>query len=133
VRKQQYGLDGMMFYYSDRHFHYTEGGGLDLRGPTNMPGLLLSGRVNLNGGFNSVWGAKKHASSTAVRNSVGYYTVYHSVGHSDYSVQITPETGQRVYYVSNYGVASFTVYFRNLSGALSDANFSFSIHGKNYT
>lgn len=134
VRRQQYGLDGMMFFYSDRHFHYTEGAGLDLRGPTNIPGVLLSGSVGLNGGFNVVWGAKKHASSTAIRNALGQYTVYHSIGHSDYSVQITPETSGRAFYVpsANKGISSFVVYFTNLSGTAADANFSFQVSGRNY-
>lgn len=134
VRRQQYGLDGMMFFYSDRHFHYTEGAGLDLRGPTDMPGKLLSGSVGLNGGFNVIWGAKKHASLNAVRNALGQYTVYHSIGHSDYSVQITPETSGRAFYVpsANKGNSSFVVYFTNLSGAAADSNFSFEISGRNY-
>jgi len=134
VRRQQYGLDGMMFFYSDRHFHYTEGAGLDLRGPTDMPGKLLSGSVGLNGGFNVIWGAKKHASLNAVRNALGQYTVYHSIGHSDYSVQITPETSGRAFYVpsANKGNSSFVVYFTNLSGSAADAAFSFEISGSNY-
>lgn len=134
VRYFQLGLNGLMAYYSDNHFHYTETGGFDLRGATNMPGILISGSVASGGGFSSSWGAKKHATLTAQKTATGTYTVYHSVGHSDYSVQITPETDQRVYYVpsANKGTSSFIVYFRNLAGTLSDSAFSFSINGKNY-
>lgn len=136
VKRFMIGQNGLMaFYGANKYMYLNENENIffGLRGITDIPGVLLSGRVNLNGGFYNVWGAKKHASLTAVRNSVGYYTVYHSIEHSDYSVQITPGTDQRNYYVASYGDSSFTVYFRNLSGALSDANFSFSIHGKNYT
>jgi hypothetical protein len=122
-----------MAVYSLMHLYLSETTGLDIKGATNMPGVLLSGRVNLNGGFASIWGAKKHTSLNATRNSAGYYTVYHSVGHSDYSVNISPGTDQRVFYVSTYNDTSFNVYFRNLSGVLSDSNFNFEIVGKNYS
>ncbi len=134
IKRFEFGLDGFMSWYTNNHMHYSESNGLDIQGLTNMPGVLLSGSVGLNGGFNVVWGAKKHASSTAVRNALGQYTVYHSVGHSDYSVQITPETSGRAFYVptANKGTSSFVVYFTNLSGAAADANFSFQITGRNY-
>ena len=134
VRYFQFGLNGFMAFFENNHAHFTELEGWDLRGKTNMPGVLLSGSVGLNGGFNTVWGAKKHASSTAIRNALGQYTVYHSVGHSDYSVQITSETSGRAFYVptANKGTSSFVVYFTNLSGAAADANFSFQITGRNY-
>jgi len=132
IRRFEFARNGFMAFYQNNHMYFSEAGGLDVRGAMNIPGILLSGRVNMNGGFNSIWGAKVHASSTATRNSAGSYTVYHSVGHSDYSVQITPETDQRVFYVSSLGTSSFTVYFKNLSGTLADSAFAFSIHGKNY-
>lgn len=134
VRRFQFGKNGFMAFYSLLHLYLSETDGLDIKGKTNMPGVLLSGTVGINGGFGTVWGAKKHESLTAQRNSIGYYTVFHSIGHTDYSVQITPETDQRVYYVptSGKGADRFNVYFRSLSGSLSDSAFSFSIHGNNY-
>lgn len=135
VKKLVVASDGIAFLdsLSDNYFRLSlqDSTPLRYRGGMDIPGVLASGSVGLNGGFNQVWGAKKHASQTAVRNSVGYYTVYHSIGHTDYTVLITPETDQRVCYVASKGVNSFTVYFRNLSGALSDSNFSFLISGRN--
>jgi len=134
VRRFQIGLNGLMAMYTNIHMHLTEDGGLDYRGKTNMPGVLLSGRVSAGGIFANVWGAKKHDTLTAKWESVGKYTVSHNVGHADYSVQITPETDQRICYIppSSILATSFIVYFRNITGALADAAFSFMINGRNY-
>lgn len=136
VRRQQYGLDGMMFFYSDHHFHFTEGGGLDGRAlpdKWNAPGVLLSASVPSTGGFSNWWGAKKHASSTATKSSVGTYIVYHSVGHTNYQVNIVPHSN-RVCYVGTKTASQFTVYFYTnaSSPSLSDTGFDFQIFGNNY-
>lgn len=134
VRYQQYGLDGMMFFYSNHHFYFTEGKGLDIRGATNMPGMLLSATVNTNGGFLNSWGAKKHASSTAVRNSAGRYTVYHSVGHTNYQVSASPAVANRSHYIVSRGTTNFIIEWRSIgsSPALIDTAFDFQITGNNY-
>lgn len=134
IRRFEWGTNGFMNYRPSGHIHHTEEKGLDVRGATNTPGVLLSGSVASGGGFVNSWGAKKHDTLTAQKTATGTYTVYHSAGHTGYSVQITPETDQRVYYVptANKGTSSFIVYFRNLAGTLSDSNFSFSIMGDNY-
>lgn len=134
IRRFEWGTNGFMNYRPNGHIHHTEEKGLDIRGATNTPGVLLSGSVAIGGGFVNSWGAKKHATLTAQKTATGTYTVYHSAGHTGYSVQITPETDQRVYYIptASKGTSSFIVYFRNLSGTLSDSAFSFSIMGDNY-
>lgn len=135
IKKLVIGSDGISFSdsMSDSFFRLSLQDSIPLRyrGAIDIPGNLLSGSVGLNGGFNQVWGVKKHASSTAIRNSVGYYTVYHSIGHNNYTVLITPETDGRICYVYSKNIGSFNVYFKNLSGALSDSNFSFLISGMN--
>lgn len=133
VREQQYGKDGMMFFYSNNHFHYTENGGLDIKGAINMPGLLFSGSVNSGGGFASWWGAKKHASLNATRQGAGTYAVYHSVGHTNYQVSITPSSN-RTFYIGTKNTNFFIVYFYTnaSSPSLSDTNFDFQITGNNY-
>lgn len=134
VRRQQYGLDGMMFFYSDRHFHYTEGAGLDLRGPTNMPGVLLSGTVASSGGWASVWGAKQ-SSTTPYKNSTGRYTVYHTLGHSNYQVYASAHSANRSFHIVSKGSTNFIIEWRTIgsSPAVSDTAFDFEMVGNNYS
>jgi hypothetical protein len=137
IRQQQYGLDGMMFFYSDHHFHFTEGGGLDGRAlpdKWNAPGVLLSATVLATGGFTSWWGAKKHSTNTATKNSTGRYTVYHSVGHSNYQITATPTTANRSCHIVSRGNNNFVIEWRTIgsSPALSDTGFDFQITGNNY-
>jgi hypothetical protein len=134
IRYFQFGVNGMMAFFSDNHWYFTETGGFDLRGKTNMPGVLLSASVQTNGGFLNSWGAKKHASSTAVRNSAGRYTVYHSVGHTNYQVTASSATANRSYHIVSRGVSSFIIEWRTIgsSPALSDTAFDFQITGNNY-
>lgn len=134
VNIQQYGLDGMMFFFSDNHFYFTEDGGMDMRGKTNMPGVLLSATVGSGGGFADFWGAKKHASSTATKNSTGRYTVYHSIGHAQYQVTATPTMANRSCHIVSKSTNSFIIEWRTIgsSPALSDTGFHFQITGSNY-
>ena len=137
VRRQQYGLDGMMFFYSDSHFHFTEDGALDARAPVNKwnaPGVLLSASVASTGGFANSWGAKKHGSLTATKQSTGTYAVYHNVGHTNYQVSITPASN-RTFYVTSKNTNYFMVYFYTNAStpALSDTAFDFMITGNNYS
>lgn len=137
VKKQQYSKDGMMFFYSNRHFYFNELTGLDVKesdsSKFNMPGVLLSASVPSTGGFSNWWGAKKHASSTATKSSAGTYIVYHSVGHTNYQVNIVPHSN-RVCYVGTKTASQFTVYFYTnaSSPSLSDTGFDFQIFGNNY-
>jgi len=132
VRWFQFGKNGMMAFFSDNHAHFTEEEGFDLKGKTNMPGVLLSASVSLSGGFANWWGAKKHATNTATRNSTGVYTVYHSVGHTEYQVSVTPSL-HRTFYIASKTSTSFRVYMYSVgTSALSDSSFDFQIFGKNY-
>ena len=134
VRYFQFGKNGMMAFFSNNHWYFTETGGLDIKGKTNIPGVLFSGSVALYGGLASSWGAKKHPSLAANRNSTGNYTVYHSVGHLDYQVSLTPALN-RTCYVGSKTESSFAVYVYSTgnSPSLADSPFDFQIFGKNYT
>lgn len=67
---------------------------LNIKGETDMPGVLASGRVSLSGSMEKAWGAKANRQGYAYPVSERYgnnlYRVYHTVGHDEYSVQITP-------------------------------------------
>ena len=134
IRYFQFGLNGMMAFYANNHWYFTELDGFDLRGKTNMPGVLLSATVLATGGFSNWWGAKKHASSTAAKNSTGRYTVYHSIGHSNYQVSAAPSTANKSCYIVSKGTDNFVIEWRTIGSApaLSDTGFDFQITGNNY-
>lgn len=134
VRYFQFGLDGMMAFFSDNHIYFSETGGWDVRGKTNMPGVLLSATVSFNGGFARYWGAKVHNTSTATRNSTGRYTVYHSIGHTNYQIAASPATANRSHHIVSRSTTSFVIEWRTIgsSPALSDTEFDFQLTGNNY-
>jgi len=132
----EFGTNGMTAFYAQHHLHFTEQNGLDVRGQTNMPGVLLSGTGNAGGGASNLWGARRHALSGVVRVSLGVYDVFHSVGHREYAVLITPTTANRVATVVALQKHEnrFQVEFRTNAGtpALADSAFDFLISGRNY-
>ena len=96
----------------------------------NRPGVLLSGRGLSGGSADALWGPKKHSTLTVAKASTGTYTVYHSIGHTNYSVQVTPIDASRSVRWANYQADRFTIYTYNGS-TLADANFSFAVFGDN--
>lgn len=132
VRYFQFGLNGMMAFFSDNHMHFTETTGLDVRGATNLPGVLMSGVVSSAGSMLSVWGGKK-GSGSASRLSTGQYRVNHAIGHTDYAVLVTPNEN-RTFYVTNKTTSTFDVriYTTGSSPALYDTEFNFAVFGNNY-
>jgi len=138
VRYQQYGLDGMMFFYSNHHFHFTEGGGLDGRAAAdkwNTPGVLLSGSVLSSGATINWWGAKKHANYLVqkITGVLGTYDIYHSIGHTNYHVGLAPHANRTFYIGTKTGSTVRVYFYTNASSpALSDTAFDFQITGDNY-
>ena len=92
-----------------------------------------SGLVSHLGGARNLWGAKKHLWKTCDRLMTGVYVVYHSVGHKNYSVQVTPKGTHKV--VANVDGLSdeyFTVYIYDTGGGqLLDSDFFFTVIGNN--
>lgn len=83
-----YGLNQLLYF--------DKSNGLVIRGKTDTPGVLASGRVSSTGQIvaDSSWGAKAYESQQARPRAEldrdWYYIVHHSIGHTDYSVQLTP-------------------------------------------
>ena len=131
----EFGTNGMAAFYAQHHLHFTEENGLDVRGQTNMPGVLLSGTVAINGFMSNLWGARR-SNTQPQRVSLGVYNVFHSVGHREYVVLITPTTANRVATVVALQKHEnrFQVEFRTNAGtpALADSAFDFLISGRNY-
>lgn len=120
VRYFQFGIDGMMAFFSNNHIHFTETTGWDVRGKTNMPGVLASGTVNTNGGLMNEWGAKINYGQTITG---GYRIFLKDMPHNRYSVQVTPHTNV------TFRVSTKTsTYFEILGTGAAD----FVVFGSNY-
>lgn len=134
VNRFEFAKDGFMAFYTNNHMYFKDTDGLDVRGKTNIPGVLLAGEVGVNGGFVSVWGAKTHASKNGEKTATGQYKVWHSIGHSYYQVQITPSSANMSCYIVSKGTDNFVVYFYSIGSnpSLANTGFHFSITGKNY-
>lgn len=129
-----YGLDRILMLHprseDDEVF-------LDMYGKTNMPGVLAAGRVNRDGQVLASWGAKVNKQGIdrpeVVRNSDNTYTVYHSVGHSDYIPQLTVEDSRDVigyYQIQPYSFKVRVTYSGQEGSAYPNA-FSYVIFGDN--
>lgn len=84
---------------SRRFFHVDENAvtikhKLDIFGDTNMPGILAAGKVTKWGTIDNAYGAKVNETGKVLarveRQGDNSYKVYHRIGHSNYTVQITP-------------------------------------------
>lgn len=84
---------------SRRFFHVDENAvtikhKLDIFGDTNMPGILAAGKVTKWGTIDNIYGAKVKENgrdrARVERQGDNAYKVYHRIGHSNYTVQITP-------------------------------------------
>lgn len=145
IRRFEFGLDGFMAWYTNNHMHFSENGGLDVRGKTNIPGLLAMGRVSSTGAqdTNKIWGAKS-ATDNCSKNGTGIFRVPHKVLHSKitglaiattsgYIIAQTNETAATKDVNGNIinGYVEFTVISRS-TGANSDVGFNYYIYGNNY-
>jgi len=144
IRRFEFGLNGFMAWYTNNHMHFSENGGLDVRGKTDIPGLLAMGRVSSTGAqdTNKIWGAKA-ATDNCTKNGTGVFRVPHKVLHSKITGIAIPtssnyliaQTGETAAYISGEtlynGYVEFTITSRS-SGANSDIGFNYYIYGNNY-
>ena len=78
--------DGIMAYQSPEQYTYIKDGKLHIKGKHDMPGLLASGKVKENGAPESLWGSAIRVE----KRSTGEYLIYHDIGHTNYSIIISP-------------------------------------------
>ncbi len=97
----------------------------------DRPGVLLAGNVASGGGGSNFWGPKKHSSKLSIKTAAGTYTVYHSAGHTGYTVQVTLGTKQSTAVVSSKTDSSFKVTTYNSGGTAADTAFEFAMFGEN--
>jgi hypothetical protein len=134
VRRFEFAKNGFMAFYQNNHMYFSENGGLDVRGATNIPGALLSATVASIGGWSNVWGAKT-SDTPPYNNSTGRYTVYHTVGHSKYQIFAIALTSNKSCYIVSKSDTNFVIEWRTIgsSPTLVNTAFDFQIVGNNYS
>lgn len=129
--KNGFGIIGSALNYS---FFGMEGGvfkaveKVSSSGVYDKPGVLASASVSSTGTSTKKWGAK---TGNSTKPSAGTYTISHTIGHTDYTVQITPLTSARVGYISAKNSTSVTIVMTNMSGTATDTAFDYLITGNN--
>ena len=106
---------------------------LHIRGDVDIPGLLLSGRLNPRTmQLEYVWGAKK-SSLRVERIGRGMYKIHHTLGHTRYNVicNASGNGGHNASYVE-HSANYFTIRTNHDDGVYDDIWFSFIVVGDNY-
>lgn len=87
------GKDSMYAVFGRENFLHVSEEGTTIKGPTNMPGVLAAGIAKTTGTVQNAYGAKVNRQgydyAACERQRDNSYKVYHSIGHSNYSVQVT--------------------------------------------
>lgn len=136
--------NGFASFFERGQWVHIENGELQASGKTNIPGVLLSGLISTGltteqtMPIKGQWGAR-HSTSQSRRHGAGSYRVYHNVGHTDYSVQITPRVqwGKHnelpfIGIVQEVNATDFLVYLKRYDGTMVDGEFYFTIIGRNF-
>lgn len=97
-------------------------------GVYDKPGVLAAASVSSAGSSSRQWGAKTGTSS---KTATGTYQINHSIGHTDYTIQITPNTAGRIAYISARYSTYCIVVLTNTSSTATDTAFDYLITGKN--
>jgi len=130
VSQTKVGNNGLYSFWSNQlYLYFSSLAGFELKGPTNMPGVLASGSISSTGAQSNSWGAKKN-SSNASYTATGIYDVPHLAG-SIYQVMIQPTTDNVRASVTSKGNNTFRVQLRTNSGTATVGNFDYVIFGSN--
>lgn len=136
VKKLVIGIDGIALFdsMSDKYLRLSlkdNVAQLRMKLDTDMPGVLLAGDGYIGGGGVIRFGAKKHAINTVEKLAgTGYYRVWHSIGHSAYTVQLTMKASGLNAMWENPNNSYFDVRIYN-GTTPTNANFSFLVLGDN--
>lgn len=87
------GNKAMYAVFGRENFLHVSEEGTTIKGKTDMPGVLAAGIARVYGGVRNAYGAKVNRLgynyADCERQRDNSYIVYHSIGHSNYSVQVT--------------------------------------------
>ena len=136
LRQVTLGKDGLMaFYGKDKHLYINENDNSDqpffnVRGTTDMPGVLATASVATNRRVTNAWGAKVKTTYSIYREGTGWYRVYHNVGHSVYTVSVNCHSRGVVATVETKPSNYFDIRMQRV-GRDCDSGFDYVIYGKN--
>jgi len=129
VEKSFVGKDGLFSYFSSSEYiHFKKTQGLKVKGATDLPGVLAAGSVTTAGVASNTFGAKY---SSTTRSTTGVFRVNHSIGSTNYTVQVTVHTSARLAYIGSKANDYVIINVTNTSGTLTDTAFDFLITGNN--
>lgn len=87
------GNKAMYAVFGRENFLHVSEEGTTIKGKTDMPGVLAAGIAKMSGTVQNAYGAKVnrqgYEGAWCERQRDNSYKVYHSIGHSNYSVQVT--------------------------------------------
>ena len=87
------GNKAMYAVFGRENFLHVSERGTTIKGKTDMPGVLAAGIARTTGTVQNAYGAKVNRQgynrAACERQRDNSYKVYHSIGHSNYSVQVT--------------------------------------------
>ena len=87
------GNKAMYAVFGRENFLHVSEEGTTIKGRTDMPGVLAAGIAKTTGTVQNAYGAKVNRQgcdyASCERQRDNSYKVYHSIGHSNYSVQVT--------------------------------------------
>lgn len=87
------GNKAMYAVFGRENFLHVSEEGTTIKGKTDMPGVLAAGIARMSGTVQNAYGAKVNRlgynGAWCEKQSDNSYKVYHSIGHSNYSVQVT--------------------------------------------
>lgn len=87
------GKDSMYAVFGRENFLHVSEDGTTIKGKTDIPGVLAAGIARTLGSVSNAFGAKVNRQgydyAICERQRDNSYKVYHSIGHSNYSVQVT--------------------------------------------
>lgn len=78
--------DGIMSFFSSEQYTFIKNGKLTIKGDMGFPSVVACGRAGADGNLVSQWGKV----TRVWRKSQGEYLIYHTIGHTNYSIVITP-------------------------------------------
>lgn len=78
--------DGIMSFHSSEQYTFIKDGKLTIKGDMGFPSVVACGRVKIGGELEYQWGKV----SRVWRRSTGEYLIYHTLGHTNYCIVITP-------------------------------------------
>ena len=130
--RTEIGGDGFYSFLEQNKYLYFSSAGLQVKGATNMPGVLASGSISAAGSRSNHWGAKI-SSALVTKAGTGIFDIPHTVGHANFTVFVTPHITSCVAFAPTAERTSTNVRvaIKDVNNAWADVGFDYLIIGYN--